>query len=117
MARRLASKDTTKLEVVTRAERGSGVVGGARRTGRVPGVIYGGGDGPVAFEVDARTLRNTLQHAHAVIELSLDGGSASPVMVKDLQRHPVRGEIMHADLLRVRMDVAIQATVTVNLVG
>jgi large subunit ribosomal protein L25 len=117
MARRMASTDTTRLEVATRSEQGSRAVRRLRRAGRVPGVIYGGGDEPLAFEVDARTLRNTLAHAHAVIELSVDGGKATPVLVKDLQRHPVRGDILHADLLRVRMDQAIQTTVTVELVG
>jgi large subunit ribosomal protein L25 len=117
MARRMAGSDATTLSVATRAEHGSRSVRRLRRSGRVPGVIYGGTDEPVSFEVDARTLRNTLAHAHAVIELSLDGGAASPVIVKEIQRHPVRGEITHADLLRVRMDVAIQTTVTLEVQG
>jgi large subunit ribosomal protein L25 len=108
---------TTKLDVATRSDHGSRAVRRLRRSGRVPGVIYGGEGEPVAFETDARTLRNTLAHAHAVIELSLDGGNATPVMVKDVQRHPVRGDIMHADLLRVRMDRPIQTTVTLEITG
>jgi large subunit ribosomal protein L25 len=52
-----------------------------------------------------------------VIEIVVDGGSTQPVVVKDLQRHPVRGEIMHADLLRIRMDQTIQTTVTLELTG
>lgn len=88
-----------------------------RRAGRVPGIIYGGTGDPVPFEVDARILRNTLRSASAVIEVNVGGGSTENVVVKDLQRHPVRGEILHADLLRVRMDVAIQTLVVIDLVG
>jgi large subunit ribosomal protein L25 len=112
----MAGKDHTKLEVATRSEHGSRAMRRLRRTGRVPGVIYGGSGEPVAFEVDARILRNTLAHAHAVIDVSVDG-AAETVIVKELQRHPVRGEILHADLLRVRMDQAIQTTVTLEVTG
>ena len=83
----------------------------------MPGVIYGGGDEPIAFAVDARVLRQTLAHAGAVIELSLAGSDGSPVVVKELARHPVTGETIHIDLLRVRLDEAINATVVVELVG
>jgi len=79
--------------------------------------VYGGGEDPVAFQVDARTLRLALQHAGAVLELEIDGGGGSPVVVKDLVRHPVNGETVHLDLLRVRLDQAIQATVVLELTG
>jgi large subunit ribosomal protein L25 len=113
----MATTDTTKLEVAIRSENGSRAMRRLRRAGRVPGIIYGGTDEPVLFDVDARILRNTLAHAHAVVDLSIDGGSTQPVMVKDLQRHPVRGEILHADLLRVDLTQTIQTTVTLEITG
>jgi large subunit ribosomal protein L25 len=113
----MAATDTTKLDVAKREEHGSRAVRRLRRAGRVPGIIYGGEGEPVPFEVDARVLRNTLAHSHAVIEVSFDGGKAQPVVVKELQRHPIRGEILHADLLRIRMDQAIQTTVTLEITG
>src|SRR3954451_2774281 len=113
----MAGSDHTQLDVVTRTDHGSRAMRRLRRAGRVPGVIYGGEGEPGAFEVDARILRNTLAHAHAVVEVSLDGGKAEPVVVKDLQRHPVRGEILHADFLRIRMDETIQTTVTLEITG
>jgi large subunit ribosomal protein L25 len=88
-----------------------------RRAGRVPGINYGGDGDPVPFEVDARILRNTLAHSHAVVEVSFDGATAQPVVVKELQRHPVRGEILHADFLRINMNVAIQTTVVLEVTG
>jgi large subunit ribosomal protein L25 len=114
----MASSDTATLAVSSRSDHRSRAVRRLRRSGKVPGVIYGGGGEPVSFEVDARTFRNTLAHAGAVIEVSIDGeGSSQPVVVKDLQRHPVRGEIMHADLLRIDLNVAIQTTVTIELLN
>jgi large subunit ribosomal protein L25 len=80
-------------------------------------VVYGGGEDPLAFEVDPRELRHALAHAGAVLDLNIDGASGTPVVLKDLQRHPVSGETMHVDLLRVRLDRAIQATVAFELTG
>jgi large subunit ribosomal protein L25 len=111
------ASDTTALAVSARAVEGSRATRRLRRKGLVPGVIYGGGEDPQTFAVDARILRNTLAHSGAVLEISLDGGTGSPAIVKDLQRHPVRGEAIHLDLLRVRMDQAIQSTVTLEFTG
>jgi large subunit ribosomal protein L25 len=113
----MATAETTALTVERRDPAGSRAARRLRRAGGVPGVIYGGGDDPVAFQVDSRELRHALAHAGAVIELSIDGAGATPVVVKDLIRHPVSGETVHIDLLRVRMDQAIQATVVLELLG
>ncbi len=113
----MASTDTTALAVALREPSGSRSARRLRRDGKVPGVVYGGGDEPVAFEVDARVLRNTLSHSRAVLDLSIDGGAATPVVVKDHARHPVSGETVHIDLLRVSLDKPIQATVVLELVG
>jgi large subunit ribosomal protein L25 len=83
----------------------------------VPGVVYGGGDDPVPFQVPARELRQALAHAGAVLDLSIEGGTGSPVVLKELSRHPVSGATVHIDLLRVRLDVKIQATVLLELTG
>jgi large subunit ribosomal protein L25 len=88
-----------------------------RREGKVPGVVYGGGEDPLAFAVDSRVLRQALAHAGAVLDLSVDGAGGTPVVLKELARHPVSGETMHIDLLRVRLDQAIEATVVLELTG
>ncbi len=113
----MASSDTASLSLNARSEQGSRAMRRLRRAGEVPGVIYGGEGEPVAFAVNALVLRNTLAHAGAVLEITVDSGSTENVVVKDLQRHPVRGDIMHADLLRVDMKVAIQTPVTIELLG
>jgi large subunit ribosomal protein L25 len=112
----MATTETNALPLTARGPEGSRSARRLRRDGQVPGVMYGGGDDPQHFAVDARTLRNTLAHAGQVIEVSLDG-STSNVLIKDVQRHPIRGEAVHVDLLRVRMDVAIHATVPIHFEG
>src|SRR5450755_5024225 len=98
---------TTKLSVNSRSADGSRTARRLRRSGRVPGVLYGGGAEPIGFDADARELRHALAGSGAVLDLSIDGGKATPVVLKDSQRHPIRGETVHVDLLRVRLDQAI----------
>ena len=113
----MATAQGTALSVEAREPSGSRAVRRLRRTGKVPGVVYGGGADPLSFAVDARLLRQTLAHAGAVIDLSFDGAGGTPVVLKELVRHPVTGETVHIDLLRVRLDQTIHTTVTVELTG
>ncbi|MBA2515449.1 MAG: 50S ribosomal protein L25 [Solirubrobacterales bacterium] len=113
----MAGTDTAALPVASRPVEGSRATRRLRRRGLVPGVVYGGSDTPKAFEVEAKLLRNTLAHSGAVLDLAIDGGAAEPVIVKDVQRHPVRGETMHVDLLRVNLSQPIHSTVMLELHG
>jgi large subunit ribosomal protein L25 len=108
---------TTKLNVTSRSSEGSRAARRLRRSGRVPGVLYGGDGEPVGFEADARELRLALAGSGAVLDLSVDGAAATPVVLKESQRHPVRGETVHVDLLRVNLNEAIAAVVPIELVG
>ena len=60
------------LELQARSPEGSRSARRMRREGLVPGVIYGGGEDPQPFTVDARILRNTLAHAAQVIEVAIE---------------------------------------------
>jgi large subunit ribosomal protein L25 len=108
---------TTKLAVSSRVASGSRAARRLRRSGRVPGVLYGGEEEAVSFDVDARELRLALARSGAVLDLSVDGAEGSPVVLKEAQRDPVRSETTHVDLLRVRLDRAIHAVVALELVG
>jgi large subunit ribosomal protein L25 len=111
------AQTSTKLDVNSRTAGGSREVRRLRRSGRVPGVLYGGGGDSVSFDADARELRLALASSGAVLDLSVDGGKATPVVLKETQRDPVRGETVHIDLLRVRLDQAIHAIVPIELTG
>jgi large subunit ribosomal protein L25 len=113
----MADHSTTALQAKQREPSGSRSARRLRRTGAVPGVVYGGGEDPVAFAVNARELRHALADAHALLDFQLDGGKGTPVVLKELTRHPVSGEAVHIDLLRVRLDQAIQAPVLLELTG
>src|SRR5271166_2147457 len=108
---------TTKLNVNSRAGAGSRAARRLRRSGRVPGVLYGGGSESLGFDADARELRVALAGAGAVLDLSVDGKKPTPVVLKEAQRDPVRGQTVHVDLLRVRLDEAIHAVVPLELAG
>jgi large subunit ribosomal protein L25 len=106
------------LEVDARPERGTRATRRLRREGFVPGVVYGGTgqEDAVSFKVDARTLRHVLVDGSALIDLQVDSKKL-PVIVKDRQLDPVRDEIIHIDLLEVRLDEKIQTQVGLHLEG
>lgn len=113
----MANEGNSSLAVARREPSGSREARRLRRTGCIPGIVYGVGDEPVPFQVDVRELRLALAHSGAVLNLSIDGQSPAPVVVKELARHPVSGDALHIDLLRVRLDKPIQATVALELTG
>ena len=110
------ASQSTKLTISAREVSNSRSTRRLRREGQVPGVIYGGGEDAVSFAVDERELRHALAARGAVVELELDGDATAAVL-KDAQRHPVRGHTMHVDFLRVRLDVAIHSIVALELIG
>lgn len=113
----MADTDSSALAVQRRDPEGSRAARRLRRDGKVPGVVYGGGEDPIPFQVDARVLRQALAHTGAVLELHMDGAGGTPVVLKEIVHHPVSGATVHVDFLRVRLDQAIQATVVLELVG
>ncbi|HVF77185.1 MAG TPA: 50S ribosomal protein L25 [Solirubrobacteraceae bacterium] len=110
------ASQTTKLPISPREPEGSRATRRLRRSGRVPGILYGGDAEPLSFSVDARELRHALAASGAVLEVT-DGDSASPVILKSAHYHPVRGDTLHVDLLRVNLNVAIHAVVPLELTG
>jgi len=90
-----------------------------RHEGRVPAVVYGNGVGPITVSVERRLLRVAVSGPaglNSVIELSVDG-SVHPVVVKDLQRDPVRHGVAHVDFLVVNLNEQIVVEVPVVLNG
>jgi len=111
------ASDRPNLEVAERTEFGSRTTRRLRREGMVPGVVYSGGNDARTFSVPERSARNLLQTGAALFDLSFDGGSSEPVVVKEQQRHPVRGHLMHIDFQVVDLKQAIQSEVSIELLG
>ena len=109
----LILKTDTQRELGTRPSRR------LRREGRIPGVVYGLGGESVPVAVDARELRSALTTdagLNALLTLEVDG-DRQLCLVKDLQHHPVRNEVVHLDFIRVDADVAVEVDVRMVLVG
>ena len=90
-----------------------------RRDGRVPAVVYGMGQEPVTVSVDTTDLRgalNTEAGLNVLITLDVDGGRQLSI-IKDLQRHPVRRDVLHVDFLRIDPDSEVEVDVPLVLVG
>jgi large subunit ribosomal protein L25 len=102
-----------------RSELGSRPAGRLRRQGRVPAVVYGLDNDPVNVTVPARELSHILQGesgANTLINLDVEGDSML-TLVRQIQRHPTRGDLVHVDFIRIRRDVAVSADVPLHLLG
>ena len=113
----MAAGERTLLTLDPREERGSRANRRLRRENLVPGVIYGAGSDSISFKVDSRRLRGVLAEGHALFDVEIDGSGRQPVIVKDQHRHPVRGHLLHLDLLKVRLDEKIQSMVALEIEG
>ena len=90
-----------------------------RREGAVPAVVYGHGLEALPVAVDRRelyTVLHTEAGLNALINLQVNGDEYLTV-AREVQRHPVRGDIIHLDFIRISLDEAIEAEVPVEFVG
>ena len=116
------SGERIRLEVKERGADGTGSrnVGRLRRQGLIPGVLYGNGHAR-AIAVEERRLRAALtgpSGLHAILDVVLEGQkTAHHAVLKDYQRHAIRGTLTHVDFHEVRLDQAIQAAVVVQFMG
>jgi large subunit ribosomal protein L25 len=112
--------ERTKLIVAQREKLGSAESRRLRKEGLVPGVLYGNGE-PISISIAERELRRALTGAsglHSILDVEIDGkGQTHASILKEYQVDPVRGGVTHVDLQEVRLDRAISASVTVELVG
>jgi len=111
------ASDRATLTVTARDQFGSRASRRLRRDGFVPGIVYGHGGDARPFQVPERELRVLLGEGHTLLDLQIDGGDAVPVVIKDQQHHPLRGDVVHVDCLEVRLDEKIQSEVAVELEG
>jgi large subunit ribosomal protein L25 len=107
------------LNAEPRSETGSGPAGRLRRAGRVPAVLYGL-DAPArpvsVARRDVEHILHSASGANTLVALHLDGEDTL-TLIRQVQRHPTRGELLHVDFVRIRRDVAVTAEVPVHLDG
>lgn len=105
------------LEVSQRTGTGKGAAGRIRRTGRVPAVLYGYEADPTPVAVDALELYHALHGpagTNVLLRVALDGDDHLCV-ARDVQRHPVRGDVRHLDLVAVDRTSTISVEIPVHL--
>jgi large subunit ribosomal protein L25 len=91
-----------------------------RKAGKIPAVIYGPGKPPVVVSVDPNDVKTILYSEsgrNTIFTISVDGSEQSNAMVKDYQRDPVQGHLLHTDFLEIAMDRLLALTVNVEIVG
>jgi large subunit ribosomal protein L25 len=112
--------ERTKLVVAARESLGTRESRRLRKEGRIPGVLYGGGE-PVAISIAERELRRALTGSaglHSILDVEIDGHAKTHASIlKEYQVDKVRGHITHVDLQEVPLDKPIHASVSVHLIG
>ena len=111
--------DTLTLPAETRERAGKGASRALRREGRVPAVVYGGKEEPLAIHVEAKELVRQLGTGHflnSVVEIEV-GGAKFRTLPKDVAFHPVTDRPLHADFLRLSADSKVNVDVPVIFVN
>ena len=107
------------LSAEVRSDKGKGASRRLRRTGKVPGILYGAGEPPVDLAFNHNEVRNNLAHeafySH-ILKIRV-GNDEHQAILKDVQRHPAKPLIMHVDLLRVKDDQDIRVHVPLHFLG
>jgi large subunit ribosomal protein L25 len=107
------------LTAEIRRETGKGPAGRFRREGRVPAVVYGLGTDTQPVTVPARELQHILTGgagSNTLITLRVEG-NAQLALAREIQRDPLKGDVLHVDFIRVRADQTVTADVPLHLIG
>ena len=111
--------ERVKLAARLREGRGTKDAKALRLAGDVPGVIYSATSETESIVVSVRDLRHALSEAgvHSVFDVSIDGKSDRPVLIKEFQLDPVRDRVIHVDLHEIRLDQKINTSIPVHIEG
>lgn len=114
------SNEVTTLRAELRSETGTTAARQLRRAGGLPAVVYGHGDETRALTLDMHDFQGLLARIHAattVIALEVEGAQSQDVLIREIQRHPFRPELLHVDFLHIRAGQKITVPVPVHLEG
>jgi large subunit ribosomal protein L25 len=107
---------TLSLEAQIREQTGSKAASAVRRQGRIPAVIYGHQEQPVAVSLDAHDFVEGLHHGTRLMDLTIAGKNEKAI-IKDLQYDHLGRDVIHADLMRVDITEIIKVVVPLELKG
>lgn len=107
---------TLRLKAEIREHSGSVHATKVRKNGRIPAIIYGHKQEPIAVSLDAHNLTEGLHHGHRVFDVQV-GKKKETTMVKELQYDHLGRDIIHVDLVRVDVTETVRVTVPIELKG
>ena len=111
----------TTLQTTRRPDHGKGAARTLRSAGRIPAVIYGHNRPAESLSIDSAALAKLIKAGgagSAILDVTIDGGTAVKALIREIQRHPLRQtDILHVDLYEVRADQKITLEVPVHLTG
>jgi len=110
----------TTLSALSRSESGKGPARTLRRAGLIPAVVYGYGEETRACSVNKKELERVITsrgYESTLIELKLDDRKSQNVLIRDVQIHPYRPEVLHVDFLAVHKGEKVKLEVAVRLLG
>ena len=98
-----------EMDIQTREKVGSNRMHSLRTENLIPGVLYKKGDETKPVQIDSKAFQDVFRYAGttSIVELTLDG-EIHPVIIKDVQRHPVRNEVLHIDFQEFNMDETLR---------
>ncbi len=109
-------RKTLSLEAEIREHMGSKSAAEVRKHGRIPAIVYGHKQEPIAISLDAHDFAEGLHHGHRLIDVKI-GKKKEKTIVKDIQYDHLGRNIIHADLMRVDVTESVRVTVPIELKG
>jgi large subunit ribosomal protein L25 len=112
---------TTNLNAVKRTDSGKGVARKLRAGGRAPAVVYGQGEDALLLSIDALETMNLFNHIsveNTIVELRVEGEKKPiPTLVREVQLHPFKPELLHVDFYMIQEGVMVEVTVPLHVHG
>lgn len=111
--------ETKTLAASVRSGTGKGAARSVRREGRIPAVIYGGGDAPQPISLDRKTATQIIYAGHfltTIFEIDVDGKKERAIP-RDYQLDPVKDSVMHVDFLRLKPGSRLRVDVPVHFIN
>jgi large subunit ribosomal protein L25 len=111
---------TFEIQAQSRAAQGTGASRRLRKAGQLPGIVYGGNKAPVAITLDHNSMYYTLQDEAfhtALINLNVDGAAAEQVLVRSVQYHSFKQQVLHIDFQRVDGSTKVELKVPLHFVN
>ncbi len=108
------------VEAEPREDFGKNAARRTRRAGRIPGIVYGGGGPVIPVTVDPEGIREILHSEsghNAIFTLEVRGKAPARAMIRDWQSEPIRGGLLHVDLVRIALDTKLKLKVPIHITG